>query len=927
MSDSHHFERAMAIFDEVCDRPPDERRALLAERCGGDARLRAEVESLLEHDAAPGGVVADVEAGAGVEWMAASLAAAAAPERIGRYRIIREVGHGGMGVVYEAEQESPKRRVAIKVIRPGAATRDLLRRFRHEAQILGHLTHPGIAHIYEAGSATVGDATLPYIAMEFVEGDRLDVYAERRALSTRDRMELVARVCDAVQHAHLKGVIHRDLKPANILVVEGATGSRSGSAAVADSLGQPKALDFGIARVTDPEIQTTTIHTSAGQIVGTLGYMAPEQIEGASADIDARCDVYALGAILYRLVSGRAPHDLAGRPIPEAARIVKEVEPPTLGSIDASLRGDIQTIVARAMEKDPARRYASAGELAEDIRRHLRDEPIRAHPPSALYQFRKFARRHTALVTSVAAGIAAVFVGLIGTISFLIEAQRQRDEAISAQSRLEEVVEFQADLLSGLDVRTVGRGLIDDLREDFRRGLDEEDLTEETKAAAVAEFDEMLERINSVNLAREVLEGTIAARAKSRIDEGVTEDPLIAAELRGSLGRIYRGLGLSDKACEQYAIARDLLVGRVGGDDPRTIEATFYLGQSHALAGERGEAERFLRLALDGQRRVLPPDDPWRHRTLNTLGDVLRGMRRFDEAKACYQEVIDAAGKTLAPDHGHIVNAKNNLAVLLIDEGDAESAYRLFVEVLEARRRTDGEDHTVTITARNNIMTALFRLERPAEAESYGREVLASYARLHGDGHPSTIMARNNLGRILFDTGRAEESLEFLLRVYEDGRTSLSPTHEVRLKGMGNLIDALTALSRCEEAEDYARELLETRRAMDPPNPFQVSNALEQLGICLIEQERFAEAEPCLRECVAIREGINSGHWLTHWARSLLGASLAGLGRGEEAEGLLVASAEALENQRDEIAPFRREGILASAHAHARSASGAAQGQ
>jgi WD40 repeat protein/predicted Ser/Thr protein kinase len=414
--------RLWALFDQAADLTPPEQRALLDAACPDDPGLRTEVEKLLAADAqlrADDGHTCFLNSPVlrspdEPTHRADPLAFAEAPlppSRIGGYRIVRLLGEGGMGTVYEAEQDSPRRPVALKVIRPGLISPALLKRFAQEAQILGRLHHPGIAQIYEAGRAPDGQ---PFFAMEFIRGLPLDEYARRRQLDPAARLDLLARVCDAVQHAHDQGVIHRDLKPGNILV---------------DETGQPKVLDFGVARATDADLQATTRRTEAGQLLGTLGYMSPEQVTGDPAALDRRSDVYALGVILFELLADRLPYQIQDLPLPEVARVIREQEPSRLGSINSVFRGDVETIVAKALEKDKARRYASAGELAADIRRHQRHEPIRARPASALYQMRKFARRHKALVGGVAGVVAALVLGLIGTALFAVREAEQRGQA------------------------------------------------------------------------------------------------------------------------------------------------------------------------------------------------------------------------------------------------------------------------------------------------------------------------------------------------------------------------------------------------------------------------------------------------------------------------------------------------------------------
>ncbi|HPF39746.1 MAG TPA: bifunctional serine/threonine-protein kinase/formylglycine-generating enzyme family protein [Phycisphaerae bacterium] len=442
----------MSIFDRVCDLPQAEQAAALAAACDGNEPLRARVEQMLAAETDAGAPFADSRHGAGAfmlsDGLSASEESVAPPHEIGGYRIHRELGRGGMGIVYEAEQENPRRRVALKVIRQTLASGDLVTRFRREAHVLGQLRHPGIAHVIEAGTTRIGESDLPYYTMELVDGVPLDQYAD--SLPLRDRVELMARVCDAVQHAHQRGVIHRDLKPANILVVThdtafGASGVQDSiQSTLVDAIGRPKILDFGVARLIDTDIQLTTLQTNAGQIVGTLGYMSPEQLDTDTSEIDTRCDVYALGVLAYRIFSGRLPYDLSGKHIAEAVRLIRESEPPRLSSIDVSLRGDLDTIVTKSIEKDPNRRYATAAALAEDLRRFLASEPITAHPPSAFYQVRKFAGRNKALVGGILATTLAIAVGAVLAGYFAVNEFRQRRVAETqkqiADRRYDEVI-------------------------------------------------------------------------------------------------------------------------------------------------------------------------------------------------------------------------------------------------------------------------------------------------------------------------------------------------------------------------------------------------------------------------------------------------------------------------------------------------------
>jgi WD40 repeat protein/predicted Ser/Thr protein kinase len=419
--------RAWAVFDQLADVPAARREAALQAACGDDQALRAEVEKLLAVDARLTATEGDkgflqspvvrppTPAPGGANEPAVTLSpghpVTGPPSRVGHYRITRLLGEGGMGAVYEAEQDSPRRTVALKIIRPGLATPTLVRRFTHEAQILGRLHHPGIAQVYEAG---LGDDGQPFFAMEFIRGLPLDEYARQARLDLGARVGLLAQVCDAVQHAHEQGVIHRDLKPANVLV---------------DQTGQPKVVDFGVARATDADLLTGTGLTRTGQLLGTPNYMSPEQVAADPALIDRRSDVYALGVILFELAAHRLPYLLENQPLAEVARLILEEDPPRLGSLHPELRGDVEVIAAKALEKDPGRRYASAAELAADLRRWLAHEPILARPTSALYHLRKFARRHRGLVGGVLATGAALAVGLVVSTLFAVGEARQRGRA------------------------------------------------------------------------------------------------------------------------------------------------------------------------------------------------------------------------------------------------------------------------------------------------------------------------------------------------------------------------------------------------------------------------------------------------------------------------------------------------------------------
>ncbi len=418
------FHRVRALVAELSGLDPARRRERLDAACEGQPELRAEVESLLAHADAPDSFLdrpLQVRASSGATERPAAGATdprrMAIPERVGQYRIVRRIAAGGMGTVYLAEQEHPRRVVALKTIRHHFVSERLRQRFRRESELLGRLQHRGIAQIFEAGVFDRGEGQEPFFALEFVEGVPLTEYARSRRLSVAARVELVIEVCDAVEHAHQRGVVHRDLKPDNILV---------------DASGQPKILDFGVACSVDADAPGTTLQTAPGQLIGTIAYMSPEQVGGDPDSIDARSDVYALGVLLFEVLGDRLPLAVHGQSLPAAARVIREDTPIPLGSVDTALRGDLETIAGKALEKDPGRRYASARALGDDLRRHLVHAPISARPPSASYRLRKFAQRHKALVLGAATTLVVSVVGAVVASVFAVRAARNEVNAVRA---------------------------------------------------------------------------------------------------------------------------------------------------------------------------------------------------------------------------------------------------------------------------------------------------------------------------------------------------------------------------------------------------------------------------------------------------------------------------------------------------------------
>jgi eukaryotic-like serine/threonine-protein kinase len=815
----------------------------------------------------------------------ASTASRYVPERIGSYRILGIIGEGAMGVVYEAEQERPHRRVALKVIRPGFAGPSHLRRFDHEAEFLGRLQHPGIAQIYHAGVAETDHGVQPYFAMELVRGRPLNDYVAERQMSIADRLRLFTQICDAVEHAHQKGVIHRDLKPANILV---------------DASGQPKVLDFGLARAVNADLRST-LHTTAGEMVGTVAYMSPEQISGDTEHLDIRTDVYALGVIAYELVSDRSPFDLHRKPLAEMARIIREDEPAPLSKSSSATRrlpGDVETIVSKALEKDKARRYASAAALAEDVRRFLRDEPIVARPPTTIYQIRKFGKRHKAVV----GGVAAVFAVLIaGVVVSSWQAIRARRAETMAETRAAEA----------------------------RR--------EAAKAQAVTKFmQDMLTAANPENAqGRQVTVREALDDAAKKVDAGtLSGEPDVESAVRAAIGTTYEGLGLFDDAVRHLKLALEtrqktdadrLLVAQSLFDLARTEFLRFnvkdaepllreslairrqFLGDKHrdvaailnalgALlqrAGRLDEAETVMREALAIRREVLGPTDPDVASTLNNLGIILRSKGDLDQAAPMLLEALDLRRQKLGNDHPDVVIQLVNAALVLEDLGDHAGAEKHAREALATRRRILGPDHPAIGNTLRVLADTLAGAGNYVAAEPLYREAVAVARKGFGDQHTETARFQSGLGWCLVRAGEYAKAEPLLRESVAIQRKALGVANEATRTTLTSLARALNGLGDYVAAEAAAREAVAATEKL--ANPRLIASPLAALGEALLERKQFVAAAAALqRSREVLAKHTPTTKWLPADVTSLLGAALTGQQKYAEAEPLLIGGYEGL---------------------------------
>jgi serine/threonine protein kinase/Tfp pilus assembly protein PilF len=729
----------------------------------------------------------------------------ALPDFVGAYRILRLLGQGGMGAVYLAEQHSPHRVVALKVIKPGLATDELLRRFAQEANALGRLQHPGIAQIYEAGTADRGYGAQPYFAMEFIEGTSLREYADRQQLSPSRRLELMARICDAVQHAHQRGIIHRDLKPGNILV---------------DAAGDPKILDFGVARVADGDTPSTR-HTDLGQVVGTLAYMSPEQVLGDPLELDTRSDVYALGVIVYELLSGRLPHAVSGQ-LHEAVRTIVDEDPIPLGSINRNYRGDIAVITAKALEKDKTRRYASAADLAGDIRRYLRDEPILAAPPSATYQLQKFARRHKALVGAIAAVFAALLIGAVVSTREAIRANRAEREAANRMN------EARQEAAKARAVNVFMEGM---LRAANPRALTKDDRDKGREVTVL-----------------QVLDG--AAR---QLDAGMLHaQPLVEAAARESLGTTFSALGSYEKAEHQFRTALGLR--RLGhGDDTADVSA----GMSKVAGVLRArskltEAEALERRALRIRLQLFGPQHTDVAESMYGLAEVLVSTGKMSEAEDLYRRALAIDLQTGSP-HAHEV--AHSLGVLQFQERRLAEAEASLRQALALAQDVLGDEHPDIAVTMNQLAYVYHRENKLAESERYARASLAMSQRFYGKQHPDVAIALGHLAGLFLDEGKIEEAESTYREALALSRQMLGDEHEQTATLASNLGRLLLTGGRRSESVALFREAMETRAKVLPRGHWRVFESQSWLGEALARDGDFQRAE---QQLLAAYDGLKT---------------------------------------------------------------------
>jgi len=844
--------------------PPDEVRDLIAQ-C---LQLREEsgpqaVEELLGRHPDSSALVRERLDLLGRLGLVGEAPEEARPERIGAYRIVGELGRGGMGVVYEAVQEQPRRRVALKVLRtwPGEQGRA---RFQLEAELLARLQHPGIARVHEVGTATVGGMTVPYFVMELVRGTPIDRYA--RGLDVRGRLELLARLADAVHHAHQQGIVHRDLKPANVLIAED---------------GGPVVLDFGVARAVDPNLELGTLRTEVGQLVGTLAYMSPEQAAGASAAIDGRSDVYSLGAMGYELLAGRLPIDVTGDTPLAALERIRDEQPPPLGKLERRLRGDVETIFAKALAKEQARRYDSASELARDLRRHLADEPIAARPQTAAYQLVKFARRHRALVGGAAAVVLALVLGLAGTLHGLVRAASERDDAERRFRLADAVLEFQGRMFAEADPRGEGvqvedlldRGalLLDQREGDTAegaadrlmlgkayRGIGRYEKARPLLADAAATFERRLGAADRQTLAARIELASLLGPPMGLLDEagdalaGVVDT---AARAYGETNELTLRARLAQAGLSfergDFAAAIDTArtVERLAAPDgPEWVSSQEWLAKALDSIGETREAIAISQGLVDWHLATLGREHPSTWSAMATHAEMLENQGRIDEAAALLEELLALYEEFLGPRHPLTLETKIRTSTGYLHAGDVARAEQVLHEVLEVCDREFPSGHPTRLAALGSLATVYRVQRRSAEAEPLAWEVFQRTEEIFGPEHPSTLRTMKLLAAILADLDRADDAERILLETLDIGRRTVGTRHADTISTLHLVGRFYTRQRRYADGEPYLREAVEVGREVLGPDDVSQISYLSMLGENLMWQQRYDEAEAILDE-------------------------------------------------------------------------------
>jgi eukaryotic-like serine/threonine-protein kinase len=810
-SSPENWEAVKELFGTALELNSAQRSSFLKEQCA-DATVRAEVERLLsEYDQAgaflstpPARAMASDGQGDSASRMynredvSQTIDTSQATEMvIGRYHLVRRIGEGGMGEVWLAEQKEPvRRRVALKLIRAGLNTREAMVRFDSERQALALMDHPAIAKVFDAGTTLQGSR---YFVMEYVAGIPITDYCDKHNLSTRERLELFAHVCEGVQHAHQKAIIHRDLKPSNILVSD------------LDGRPAPKIIDFGVAKALTQKLTADTLYTQAGALVGTPEYMSPEQASSSGEDIDTRTDVYSLGIIFYELLAGSPPIELRKVAFEEFLRRLREEDPPKpstrVGAQEATtstqvarkrqtdaaalvrqLRGELDSIALKALEKERSRRYPSVSELSADINRYLNNETVLAVPPSLLYRARKFARRYRVGLASAGVLVSVLIAASVVSIRQGIRASREAAVAEGVKDFLQNDLLAQASSFSQAGANTKPDP---DLK--VRTALD---------------------------------------RAAQRIGGRFTEQPEVEASIQETIGQAYIDLGLYPEARIHLERALELRKQILGAEDPLTLETAIRLGVTAFDQSDYGGAEVVLSQAFEAARRALGPENAYTLRAMTNLASVYRRQGRYPEAEVLINQALEVKRRVMGPDNPSTLTSMSILAEIYDEEAKYSQAETLINQILEVRRRLSGPEHPDTLISINNLANVYAAEGKYAQAEALHRENLDIRRRVLGPEHPYTLSSMSNLADVLEQEGKYAEAEALARQALDIRRRVLGPEHSITLYSLEILGVLYMDEGKEAQAEALLTQTLEIRRRVLGPEHPETAKAVYYLG-CL----------------------------------------------------------------------------------------------
>ena len=747
------------------------------------------------------------------------------PETIGNYRIIQKLGEGGMGEVYEAEQTEPiRRRVAIKIIKWGMDTKQVVARFESERQALALMNHPNIAKVFDAGATEEGR---PFFVMEIVKGIPINEYCDKHRLNNRQRLDLFNQVCEGVQHAHQKGIIHRDIKASNVLVM------------IQDEKPVPKIIDFGVAKATAQRLTEKSVFTEMGQLIGTPEYMSPEQAEMTGLDIDTRTDVYSLGVLLYELLVGVLPFesdDLRSAGFDEIRRRIREVEPPIpstrlttpgydtnyamnsrqtdLSTLAKQLQGELDWITMKAMAKDRTQRYASASELAADILRYMKHEPVLAGPPSTAYRLKKYVRRHKVGVVAAALVVLAMIIGITGTSIGLLKAVKAERQAKEEAETAQQVSDFLVDLFEVSDP-SEARG-------------------------------------NTIT-AREILD-----KGAERISAELQNQPKIQARLMETMGNVYRSLGLYKVASPILEKSLELKRSVYGDDHLEVADSLRALGILYDTQGRYEDAAALFKESLEVVENVFGSDHPNLARNLNSLAVVYWNQGKYDDAEPLFQRSLGIKEKALGPDDPEVGNTLTNLGVLYHLQTKYAQAEPLFKRALTISEKELGEDHPDVAAGLNNLGSLYEDMGKPQEAEPLYERALAIWEKTLGPEHSDVGIGLHNLANLYRNQGKYDKAEPYYVRSEEIFKTALGDEHPYvaySFREHANLYREQGLHGEAEGLYKRAIDLFERSMGADHLN---VAETLEQYALMLRKIDRITEAESLEARAKSIRDKSNS---------------------------------------------------------------------